>query len=704
MTVKIRGTIGDSWWGECVTAKDVEEQLRAEDGDEVVVAINSHGGDPFEGLAIARSLERHDAQIIVEVDGLAASAATLIMMAADEIRMPASALMMIHNAWTWAAGDHHDMRKAADTLETITGAMMEKYKKRFTGSDEELTEMLDDETWLSAADAQAVGFSDVTIDDADEDEVAAAIFSQFEERRRVAAKVDKVTAFDDVPLQVAAMVNRGAEMSAKFTKASKANQRPVVASAGTPQRGAENMEPEEQNAGASSAPQTEEQTVEAPAKTAARTSEDPRALIKKIKARCEGAGVDPADALEIASTADDMTQAQDMIIDALAKQNDVPEFSGRAPIVGGKDASDKFKEGAVAGIRMRATSVEMDLQNEFRGKSLLQLAEQCIRMSGKRVPRTRQEIFQMALGSGGKGVYYPDANYSASTGTHSTSHFPTILKDVMHKEMLLGYERTPVTWDRIARPTDLADFRAKELSSLNVFDNLPEVPEGGEYTMLTIGERGASIKGAVYGGKTSITLQTLINDDLGHFTRVTQKLGAAAAQVPERLVYDVLKDNATFKGQALFHSDRNNTTSDTFSYDTVHAMRQAMAEQVVETGNGEEEPINVDPRLLVVPSALWRNAMELNSAAHVDSNLQPNILQNAFDVIEAKRLNDNATRFFLLSDPLVADTIAIGFVDGMAQPQLFQKEDWDVDQTLFKVRIASGSAPYDFKAMQRAGV
>ena len=100
------GEISDiSWWGDEVTPKQFKEDLDAlGDIDVLNVYINSPGGDVFAGQAIYSMLKRHKAQVKVYIDGLAASIASLVAMAGDKVIMPANAMMMIHNPWTWCWG------------------------------------------------------------------------------------------------------------------------------------------------------------------------------------------------------------------------------------------------------------------------------------------------------------------------------------------------------------------------------------------------------------------------------------------------------------------------------------------------------------------------------------------------------------------------------------------------------------------------
>ena len=151
--------IGPEWWG-LIDGKTVVRALEELKGEkEIVVRINSPGGDVFEGAAIYNALARNAANIDIQVDALAASAASVVAMAGDTITMAANSLMMIHNPFTFAFGDEAELTKVADLLGKVKGTIVETYGR--TGqSEKQLSQMMDDETWMDAKEAVELGFAD----------------------------------------------------------------------------------------------------------------------------------------------------------------------------------------------------------------------------------------------------------------------------------------------------------------------------------------------------------------------------------------------------------------------------------------------------------------------------------------------------------------------------------------------------------------
>lgn len=158
-TISIMDTIGDNWEGTGVTSKLIGSILRNSGGGDIVVDINSPGGDFFEGVAIYNQLREHKGKVTVRVLSLAASAASVIAMAGDEILMGEGAFLMIHNAWAVAVGNRHDLADASERLAPFDAAMASLYAKRAGIKESDAATLMDKETWISADKAVADGFA-----------------------------------------------------------------------------------------------------------------------------------------------------------------------------------------------------------------------------------------------------------------------------------------------------------------------------------------------------------------------------------------------------------------------------------------------------------------------------------------------------------------------------------------------------------------
>lgn len=155
-------------WGGGISAKQFAEDLTALGKvDTLNIRMNSPGGDVFDGLAIYNTLKRHPANVIVDVDGMALSIASVIAMAGDTINMAGNAMMMIHDPWTVAAGTAEDFRKQADIMDQVKVNLAQTYAARTQTDEDQIMDMMTEETWMTATEARAAGFADDVTDSLD---------------------------------------------------------------------------------------------------------------------------------------------------------------------------------------------------------------------------------------------------------------------------------------------------------------------------------------------------------------------------------------------------------------------------------------------------------------------------------------------------------------------------------------------------------
>lgn len=159
-TISIFDVIGKDFWGDGVSASRIAGALRSMDGADVTVNINSPGGDMFEGLAIYNLLREYEGKVTVKVLGLAASAASIIAMAGDEVQIGRGAFLMIHNCWVVAMGNRHDLEKVATEMAPFDKAMADIYSARSSLKTADIESMMDGETYIGGSEAVDKGFAD----------------------------------------------------------------------------------------------------------------------------------------------------------------------------------------------------------------------------------------------------------------------------------------------------------------------------------------------------------------------------------------------------------------------------------------------------------------------------------------------------------------------------------------------------------------
>lgn len=190
--------IYDEIGGNGITALNVVDELSKAEGD-LEVHINSGGGSVSQGIAIYNAIKQYDGQVVVYVDGLAASIASIIAMAGDKLIMAEGSLMMVHEVWTQLAGNASDLRKEAEVLDKHTDTILDIYEANTPLSRDEIQQMLAAETWLTADEALELGIADEI---AGEAKLAASIdLSRFQNAPAAIENLIEPVALSMVPTQ-----------------------------------------------------------------------------------------------------------------------------------------------------------------------------------------------------------------------------------------------------------------------------------------------------------------------------------------------------------------------------------------------------------------------------------------------------------------------------------------------------------------------
>ena len=174
--IQIYGDITSwDWFESDVSSYTLSKRIEGLECDVINVYINSYGGEVAEGLAIYNQLKRHKAKVKTICDGFACSAASVVFMAGDERVMSTASLLMIHNAWSWTSGNANDLRKQADDLDKITQASINANMQEVNVTEEELKQMLDDETWITPQEALDMEFITTIVNEKDSDKASQSV-------------------------------------------------------------------------------------------------------------------------------------------------------------------------------------------------------------------------------------------------------------------------------------------------------------------------------------------------------------------------------------------------------------------------------------------------------------------------------------------------------------------------------------------------
>lgn len=633
-------------WG--VSARQFAQEVKAlGDVKHIDVRIHSPGGDVFEGMAIYNLLKNHPAVVHAHIDGLAASMASVIAMAADVIHMPENAMMMIHKPWGIQGGDADDMRQYADLLDKVEGSLTSAYVKKSGKSEDEIKVLLKSETWYTGAEAVQAGFADQLTETL---KAVASLQSQ------------RMQEFTNMPEALKAL------LSPKGTAAPAA--KPAAALAAPVAAPAPQAAP--QPAPAQPAAQIDMAAIKA------QLQADESARRTSIQAVF--AGFDQHAALMSECMLDmnvNASDAKDKLLKALGAGT-TATGSAHIHASNGQIITDSLRNA----IEARASISAIEQDNRFNGYTLMEMARASLVHHGVGIAgMDRMGIVGMAF-------------------THSSSDFGNLLADVAHKSMLKGYEEAQETFQLWTSKGILTDFREASRVDLSTFPSLDRVPEGAEYKYGSVGDNGEKIMLATYGKLFSITRQSIINDDLSALTRIPKIMGRAAIRSIGDLVYAVLTGNPKMAdGKTLFHADHKNIVgSAPLSIATISAAMTGMRLQ-----KDKSATLDIRPKHLLTSVANEATAKALLLAefdpALADAKV-PNPVRNMLDVISDPRLDDaNVNASFMTADPGMYDTIEVAYLDGNDKPYIEQQEGFTRDGAAFKVRIDAGVAPLSWRTM-----
>lgn len=680
----VGGDPEDSWFPG-FSGQHVVKALDELEGD-ITVRVNSGGGSAWDGIAIYNALKAHDGRVTIRVDAIAASAASVIAMAADELIVPPASTMMIHDASLITIGNADDHRASAHMLEKLDGQMAELYAKRTGLPVDDIAALMDAETWLTGTEAVEKGFADTTgeaDDDVEEGEAAAAAFPYEIYARtpdRLAAVASTVPA--EVREHLPRLNLRRPRVALPAMPTAERRPTPAASAAPTP----EATMPDKTKTPAPETKAGDDKAIETAVKAERERASGIRAAVKKAKLP-----VDLADDLIEAGV--DLPTARERIIDALADADDAIETRGHTRVEVGLEARDKFRAGVEASILAKVGHAD-GARNEFSSLSLMEIARASLEHRGIRLPSNADRM--MIAGA---------ALNPMAFGYHSSDDFTEILGNVANKAMLKGWEETPESFDRWTSRGNASDFKTISRVDLNAFPSLDVVPEGAEYNFATIGERKATITVATYGKKFAITRQAIINDDLGLFNRLPNKMGRAARRTVGNLVWAVLTGNPDMPDAvALFHADHDNLASSGAapSVATLSAGKTAMA--VHKDPDDNATALNIRPSYMLVPVALEDTAKVLMASEQdpAKTSRTANPHRGTLEVISDARLDAaSSTAWYLAASPMLADTIEVTYLDGNDAPVLERRAGWDVDGVEMKVRIDAGVTPLDFRGLYK---
>ena len=700
--VLIYGPIGD-WFWDGISARAFVEQLRGISASEITVRINSDGGVVSDGVAIHSALTAHPAKITTVVDGIAASIASLIFMAGDTRQMYPAARLMLHAPLTWTAGNSKRHRQVADDLDTTAAAIETAYA---VATDQDVVRAMltdGDDHYLTAARAVELGLATDVVQakepDAPDDTAAAAALLSF------------ITAITTAPADASAAMRARIQALCRptaFASMREVHQRAVLAQIEDP-----SMQSQCRlimaNAGGAAAPAVPAPVAPTPAAPA---PADPLAAIAARNESIRGEFAQFREMpgirdLEVACLSDPrltIDQVRQQLLNKLgAGGTPLNDPTAGPNIQAGPDAKDKQRDRIVQGILARAGVLRGEEAERARQDNpaafatLIDLAEQSLIRAGVQARRmTRDEIARTVLALGGQ----------------STSDFPVLLENALHKIVVGAYRLVPFTWSRFCATGTLSDYRPHNRYHLSSFSDLKDVNEQGEYENGVLGDgEKETIRGKRKGRILQITPEVLVNDDLGAFTRIAQALGQAAGRTIEKDVYALFALNSGAgptmgDGKALFHADHGNIAGTTAA-PTIASFDAARLQMGQQKDPGGNDYLDIVPAIWIGPQSLRGAVVQVNEGEFDDeatkNQRRPNISRGLVrDIVDTPRLS--GTAWYLLADPGMEPVFEVAFLDGVQTPSLEQEKNFRTDGLSWKVVHKYGAAGVGFRgAIKNAG-
>jgi ATP-dependent protease ClpP protease subunit len=651
-TIHILDAIGDSMWSAGYTYKQwIKDYSDIKAKDDIEIVLNSPGGNVFDGLSIYNAIKGHQGKKTVRVMGIAASIASVIAMAADEVIMAEGTLMMIHNASSVAFGNADEIEKEVKILRKIDAQMASLYATATGLPEEEVIKMMEEETWMTPQEAMEKGFADRS------------------EGEALLVAIHAKNPFQHAPQHIAALFTGNKPTSIQAAAI------PNKESGTMPDTPANPVE----HPVSTPAPVVATQAAKAPA-----TYTD--ADLNEITQLCEMTG----QTAKLAGFLKSYTPVAEVRA-ALHKlaQGEQPSVGGAPSIVAGADVKEKFHKAAVDAIVARYSKVKVDPKatagNPAMGMGIQDIGAECLYNAGLNVRRGNKiEILRSAMSQGrGGGIHYHGAP-QMSGYNHSTGSLPLILADALNKVLVESYQEAEHTWNRWCSVVSLSDFKERKVSRLSELNDPEQIRENGEIPEASYSEERETYGLISFGQKLTFTREMLINDDLNALMRRTRNVAQAYARNLQRRVSAILNlgTTAAFNmsdGTPLFEASLHKnygTTGTALSGPNLQAAIIAFAKQ---TGlNGEM--VNIAPRYLHVPPALQFTAAELlNSTASTVDNKSSGVVNTVRGIVELNvdpflqaTLNTGGsdTAWYLTADGVGADTVEVAFLNGVNAPTL----------------------------------
>ena len=715
--LRIYGDIGRAWdEEESNDARSVAAALEKLKGP-LAVRINSFGGSVADGLAIYNALRRYPGGVHTHIDGVAYSIASLIAMAGSQVHIAENGMLMIHAPWGMAVGNAPEMREMADILDKHAEAMVTSYLRETGPSAEQIRAWLTDgaDHYFSAAEAMELGLVDAVTEGQPIFEIAAAL-------RASGRTFTLPAALRRSSVESANMADNETTGASAVTPISEPKPSDTVLAAHSQYSQFGKTVKAAESAGA------QKEAARRAAITAAFAEffdGDPLNPISALREAClEDLACDELHArrellaMLAAKTADPIIIPQHYAVQAAPK---APPMASRylgGALLAGPDVADKRAQGLQAALSIKSglitdrKVIEAERKGEFLAMSLIDIMGAELRASGYAMSGSREDIARR---------YVQALPILAAGPSHGTDHLPSVLGNIANLSAMQGWEGSNETWQQWTQSGTLNNYQTATRANVALLDKLTKMLENQEWEYGDLADVKQRITGYFYGLKYSLSIQAIVNDDLGELTRTMNGWGEAAAATVGDAVHAVLFTSNTGFGQtmdedsvALFHANHGNyiasggSGNGAPSETTLNAARAAMVTQT--DSNGRK--VAAIPRYLIHGPSLYStvrkvlNSQELQSVT-VDGSTGATVLSGSINSVQSMNLTPVEEYRIVASAPAATTwvlaaarrTVEVAGVGGPVSPRAEQSMVSNTPGITYELSMPFGVAALDYRGL-----
>jgi ATP-dependent protease ClpP protease subunit len=687
--------VGWMWEEDVFFAPGMVRQALASLGEgRVTVRLNSPGGHVNAGEQIRAMLVGHPGGCRIVVEGIAASAASLIFMAGAERLMSAGSHLMIHDPSGVIWGNEAEARRQADQLGLTANTYAAVYAAASGKTAAECREIMKAETWFGPEAAIANGFADAIVEEGT-GTAAPAVLAPTAPTTLATVQTAYMSARDKLQARLAA---------APTPERAPRPGRPPAASSGI-QHKEPDMTTQTQTttstAPTTTPPQTPSVTPAPDTMTAPGGVPDgiaqERARVRAIREMASphvAAGrLMQADLDALIDGGVTVADAGSRILATMAANEPAGRSAAPAARIG-RDETETRMEGMIGALMGQADGPA----TMFRGMRLRHMA---MELAGPARGYNDLEAIRRGM-----------ASTTMMGGAYGVSDFAHITTEVMNRTLQAAYQRRAASWQLVTgAPQTATDFRELHAVRFGGDFSLKRVRENGEYEEAVLSDEAEGLKVERRGRTIRLTFEAVVNDDMGAFNRIPAEFAMAARTMENSMVWSLFRANAKLKsdGKALFHVDHDNlaAAAAAISITSVSAGRKAMWEQRPFGSKDKDDFMQVEPDRLIVPPALELVALQFATGTTpgedgkvnpFKSTLTPGVVPNL-----GAAAGGSDTAWYLVSGDL--PPIAHAYLDGYAAPTVQTIEGMNPDAVVMNARHIFGAAAIEHRgAWKNPGV